>query len=136
ASEAPGYAAPMKCHRFDEPGKIKLADISEEPPHGYSKQDAKQRIDELSEELFELQDWMWGARMHSLLLILQGRDAAGKDGAVKHMSGALNPRGGGGASFRVAHQEGLEPDFLWRGHPPAPPAGPAPPLYPSPSPRA
>ena len=62
----------MKFHRFDEPGKVKLADISEEPPDGYSKHDAKRRFEELSEEIFELQDWMWGAKTHSVLLILQG----------------------------------------------------------------
>jgi len=104
----------MKFHRFDEPGKVKLADISEEPPDGYSKHDAKRRFEELSEEIFELQDWMWGARTHSLLLILQGRDAAGKDGAVKHMSGALNPRGVVVTSFGVPTEEEREHDFLWR----------------------
>ena len=113
----------MEFHRFDEPGKVKLADISEEPPDGISKQKAKERIEELSGEIFELQDWMWGARTHALLIVLQGRDAAGKDGAVKHMSGALNPRGVVVTSFGVPTEEEREHDFLWRVHRQAPRAG-------------
>ena len=113
----------MEFHRFDEPGKVKLADISEEPPDGVSKHEAKQRVEKLSEEIFELQDWMWGARTHALLIVLQGRDAAGKDGAVKHMSGALNPRGVVVTSFGVPTEEEREHDFLWRVHRHAPRAG-------------
>jgi PPK2 family polyphosphate:nucleotide phosphotransferase len=66
---------------------------------------------------------MWGARTHSALLILQGRDAAGKDGAVKHMSGALNPRGVVVTSFGVPSEEEREHDFLWRVHRQVPRAG-------------
>ena len=66
---------------------------------------------------------MWGARMHSLLLVLQGRDAAGKDGAVKHLSGALNARGVVVTSFGVPTEEEREHDFLWRVHAHAPRAG-------------
>ena len=113
----------MRRHRFEGAGKVKLADISEEPPEGVSKHDAKDRFEELSKEIFELQDWMWGARTHSLLVILQGRDAAGKDGAVKHMSGAFNPRGVVVTSFGVPTEEELEHDFLWRVHRQAPRAG-------------
>ncbi|HXN81741.1 MAG TPA: PPK2 family polyphosphate kinase [Myxococcales bacterium] len=113
----------MHFHRFDEPGKVKLDRISEEPPPNITKQEARDRFEKLGEELFELQDWMWGARTHSVLLILQGRDAAGKDGAVKHMSGALNPRGVVVTSFGVPTQEEREHDFLWRVHGPVPRAG-------------
>jgi PPK2 family polyphosphate:nucleotide phosphotransferase len=113
----------MEFHRFGEPGKMRLADISEEPPENISKEDARKRFEALSEELFELQGWMWGARTHSVLLVLQGRDAAGKDGAIKRMAGALNPRGVLVTSFGVPTQEEREHDFLWRVHRPAPRAG-------------
>jgi PPK2 family polyphosphate:nucleotide phosphotransferase len=113
----------MHFHRFDEPGKVKLDKISEEPPPNVTKREARDRFEELGEELFELQDWMWGAHTHSVLLVLQGRDAAGKDGAVKHMSGALNPRGVLVTSFGVPTEEEREHDFLWRVHHPAPRAG-------------
>ena len=113
----------MRFHRFEAPGKMKLSEISEEPPDDVSKKEAKERFEELSEEIFELQDWMWGARTHSVLLILQGRDAAGKDGAVKHLSAAFNPRGVVVTSFGVPSDEEREHDFLWRVHRHAPRAG-------------
>jgi PPK2 family polyphosphate:nucleotide phosphotransferase len=113
----------MDFHRFEKPGKVKLARISEEPPDGISKHDARRRFDALAPEIFELQDLMWGARTHSVLLVLQGRDAAGKDGAVKHMSGALNPRGVMVTSFGVPTEEERGHDFLWRIHARTPQAG-------------
>src|SRR5260370_19483721 len=97
----------MHFHRFDGPGKVKLDQISPEPPPSVKKSDAHDRFDELNEELFALQDLMWGARTHSVLMVLQGRDAAGNDGAIKHMSGSLNPRRVAAANFSVP--PGAEP---------------------------
>jgi PPK2 family polyphosphate:nucleotide phosphotransferase len=113
----------MRFHRFEAEGKVKLDGIPEEPPDDLSKKEAKDRFEDLNQEIFELQDWMWGARTHSVLLVLQGRDAAGKDGAVKHMSGALNPRGVVVTSFGVPTEEERQHDFLWRVHNQAPRAG-------------
>src|SRR4051812_21483431 len=104
----------MHFHRFDATGKVKLARIPEEPPGKIGKRDAKERFEALNTELFELQDLLWGARTHSVLMILQGRDAAGKDGAVKHVVGALNPRGVTVTSFGVPTPEERAHDFLWR----------------------
>ncbi|MGZ6125130.1 MAG: PPK2 family polyphosphate kinase [Myxococcales bacterium] len=113
----------MHFHRFDAPGKVKLAGIPEEPPGKIAKGEAKDRFQSLNEELFELQDLMWGARTHSVLVILQGRDAAGKDGSVKHVVGALNPRGVTVTSFGVPTPEERAHDFLWRVHRHTPGAG-------------
>src|SRR2546427_13079422 len=104
----------MKLQRFDAPAKLKLDDIPTDPPDSVKKREARDRFEKLSSELFELQDLMWGARTHSVLLILQGRDAAGKDGAVKHMSGALKPRGLEGTSFGGATEEEREDECLSR----------------------
>ena len=71
----------------------------------------------------DLQDLLWGSRMHSVLVILQGRDSAGKDGAIKHVAGCLNPRGVHVTSFGVPTQEENEHDFLWRVHRQAPRKG-------------
>jgi PPK2 family polyphosphate:nucleotide phosphotransferase len=107
----------MRFHRFDtSPGKVKLDAISCEPPDDWKKHDAKEKFDELNDELFELQDLMWGAKTHSVLIVLQGRDAAGKDGAVKHVVGALNPRGIRVTSFGVPTEEERQHDFLFRVH--------------------
>ena len=113
----------MHFHRFERPGKVRLDQISPEHPALAHKHDAHRRFEELNQELFELQDLMWGARTHSVLLVLQGRDAAGKDGAVKHMSGGLNPRGVAVTSFGVPTPEENQHDFLWRVHRRAPRAG-------------
>ena len=113
----------MRFHRFDAPGKVDLDAISVDPPGDLSKKEARDRFEELNGELFELQDLMWGARTHSALVILQGRDAAGKDGAVKHVVGALNPRGIAVTSFGVPTEEERRHDFLWRVHRHAPAAG-------------
>jgi PPK2 family polyphosphate:nucleotide phosphotransferase len=54
--------------------------------------------------------------MNSVLVVLQGRDTAGKDGAIKHVAGYLNPRGVHVTSFGVPTEEEREHDFLWRVH--------------------
>src|SRR5919204_4047630 len=113
----------MKLHRFDAPAKVRLDGIPTEPPDSMTKGKAREEFDQLSSELFELQDLMWGARTHSVLMILQGRDAAGKDGTVKHLSGAFNPRGVAVTSFGVPTTEERQHDFLWRGDKRAPRAG-------------
>jgi PPK2 family polyphosphate:nucleotide phosphotransferase len=114
----------MTATIFDEPGrKVRLADISPDPPSKTSKEEANTRFEELNSELFELQELMWGARTHSVLVVLQGRDAAGKDGAIKNVVGALNPRGVLVTSFGVPTTEEREHDFIWRIHRHAPRAG-------------
>lgn len=102
---------------------IKLDRISTEPPKDLSREEAERRFQELGEELFDLQDLMWGARTHSVLVILQGRDTAGKDGAIKNVVGYLNPRGVQAISFGVPTKEESEHDFLWRVHRHAPRKG-------------
>jgi PPK2 family polyphosphate:nucleotide phosphotransferase len=109
---------------FDKPGKkVRLDDISAEPPDGMTREQAEKRFARLSEEFFELQDMMWGAKLHSLLIVLQGRDAAGKDGTIKHVAGSLNPRGVSVVSFGVPTAEERQHDFLWRVHRHAPRLG-------------
>ena len=66
---------------------------------------------------------MWGAKVNSVLVVLQGRDTAGKDGTIKHVVGCLNPRGVNVASFGVPTAEERQHDFLWRVHRHAPRLG-------------
>lgn len=84
---------------------------------------AAKRFAALSEELFDLQDSLFGARRNAVLIVLQGRDGAGKDGAIKHVAGCLNPRGVNVVSFGVPTPEEREHDFLWRVHRHAPRLG-------------
>lgn len=96
--------------------KPRLDRISTRPPKGMSRKTAETRFRGLGEELFELQDLLYGAKSHSVLIVLQGRDTAGKDGTVKHVVGCLNPRGVSVNSFVAPTAEELEHDFLWRIH--------------------
>lgn len=109
---------------FDKPGaRVRLDDISAEPPKGVTREKAAGRLEALAEELFELQDSMFGAKVGSVLVVLQGRDGAGKDGAIKHVVGYLNPRGVHVVSFGVPTEEERQHDFLWRVHRHAPRMG-------------
>jgi PPK2 family polyphosphate:nucleotide phosphotransferase len=109
---------------ISKPGtRVRLDDIDPDPPRRVDKAEAQTRFEILDRELFDLQDLMWGARTHSLLVVLQGRDAAGKDGAIKQVMAGLNPRGVSVTSFGVPTEEELQHDFLWRVHRHAPRAG-------------
>lgn len=103
--------------------KVRLKDISAEPPKGMTKAKAENRFAVLGKELFELQDSLWGSKVNSVLVVLQGRDSAGKDGTIKHVAGCLNPRGVNVTSFGVPTTEEREHDFLWRVHKNAPRRG-------------
>ena len=103
--------------------KVDLDEIPAEPPGGMTAEKAQKRFASLGNELFDLQDAMWGAKLHSVLVVLQGRDAAGKDGTIKHVVGCLNPRGVNVVSFGVPNTEERQHDFLWRVHRHAPRLG-------------
>jgi PPK2 family polyphosphate:nucleotide phosphotransferase len=114
----------MARHVFAAAGaRVRLDPISAEPPEGMTREEAEKRFESLGEQLFRLQDAMWGAKLHAVLVVLQGRDAAGKDGAIKHVAGSLNPRGLTVVSFGVPTPEELQHDFLWRVHRHAPRLG-------------
>ncbi len=77
----------------------------------------------LSDELFALQDKLWAEARRSLLVVLQGLDASGKDGSIKHVFRGVNPQATRVASFRQPTPEELAHDFLWRVHRRVPAAG-------------
>jgi PPK2 family polyphosphate:nucleotide phosphotransferase len=64
--------------------------------------------------LSELQDVLYANRQWSVLLIFQAMDAAGKDGAIKHVMSGINPQGCQVASFKAPSSEDLDHDYLWR----------------------
>jgi PPK2 family polyphosphate:nucleotide phosphotransferase len=103
--------------------KVGLDDISAEPPKDLTREKVEPRFEALGQELFELQEEMFAAKVNSVLVVLQGRDTAGKDGTIKHVAGCLNPRGVNVVSFGVPTAEEREHDFLWRVHRHAPRLG-------------
>ena len=109
---------------FDRPdAKVGLDELSAEPPKELTREKAEPRFEALGQELFELQEEMFAAKVNSVLVVLQGRDTAGKDGTIKHVAGCLNPRGVNVVSFGVPTAEEREHDFLWRVHRHAPRLG-------------
>jgi len=77
----------------------------------------------LHDELFALQDRLGAESRRSLLVVLQGLDASGKDGTVKHVFRGVNPQGATVASFKEPTAQEQAHDFLWRVHQRVPAAG-------------
>ena len=79
-----------------------------------SKKQYRKLLDEHVEELSSLQRLHYASDHYALLLIFQGMDAAGKDGAIRHVMSGVNPEGCEVFSFKQPSAEELEHDFLWR----------------------
>ncbi len=77
----------------------------------------------LAQEMTDLQDVLYAQHEHKILIVLQGLDAGGKDGTIRHVFKALNPLGVRVASFKVPTQQELDHDFLWRVHQQVPAKG-------------
>jgi len=108
-----------------EPGsKVKLDKID---PSGTGKHEtqekAKAEIAENLERLRKAQYLLYADAAQSVLVVLQGLDASGKDGAIGHLFSGLNPQGVRVAQFKQPSAAELAHDFLWRVHAKAPAAG-------------
>ncbi|HTA39214.1 MAG TPA: PPK2 family polyphosphate kinase, partial [Candidatus Acidoferrales bacterium] len=79
-----------------------------------SKDDARKILKRDVKRLCELQDMFAAQTSHAVLIVLQGMDAAGKDGIVKHVMTGLNPQGVNVYGFRAPTTEEVRHDFLWR----------------------
>jgi PPK2 family polyphosphate:nucleotide phosphotransferase len=102
---------------------INLSKISTRAPKEFDKDDTKDKTASLLEELDELQNLLYAEGKHSVLVVIQGMDASGKDGAIKNVFGTLNPQGISVKSFKVPTAEETLHDFLWRIHQHAPAKG-------------
>jgi len=85
-----------------------------EAPLTTSKKHYKQLLEEHVKELSALQNLHYASNNHALLVIFQGIDAAGKDGAIRHVMSGVNPQGCEVFSFKQPSAEEQEHDFLWR----------------------
>ncbi len=83
-------------------------------PFYKSKEEYKQILGQHISELSSLQNLLYASNRHSLLLIFQAMDAAGKDSAIKHVMSGVNPQGCQVFSFSHPSAKELEHDFLWR----------------------
>ena len=104
-------------------GKISLKDTSTRAPKDLDKDITKKKTNEILGKLDDLQNLLFAEGKHSVLVILQGMDASGKDGVIRNIFGELNPQGVTVKSFKAPTHEELSHDFLWRVHNAAPPKG-------------
>lgn len=83
---------------------------------GDDKSEGNEFLDRLTDELEVLQERLYAERKHSILIVLQGMDTSGKDGAIEHVFEGVNPLGVRVASFKAPSPLELEHDYLWRVH--------------------
>ncbi len=95
---------------------IKLDKIDTLPPDEFHKKDSRQKTKKIIKEMGELINLLFAEKKHSLLIILQGMDASGKDGVLRKVFGNFNPRNLNVHSFDVPTEEEAAHDFLWRVH--------------------
>jgi PPK2 family polyphosphate:nucleotide phosphotransferase len=104
-----------KPYRVDDGSKFRLKDFDPGNSSGLkSKKHAEKELLGGIERLSELQDKLYAQDRWAILLIFQAMDAAGKDGAIKHVMSGVNPQGCQVYSFKQPSAEELNHDFLWR----------------------
>lgn len=115
----------VKAYRIEPGKKVSLRDFdandSSLVPEG--KKEGEATVERLGQRLDELQDLLYAVHDRGLLIVLQGMDTAGKDGAIRKVFHSMDPLGIRAVSFGVPSAEELDHDFLWRVHRHAPRKG-------------
>ena len=102
---------------------IKIKDFSTRSPKHFEKDEIKKWTVDIVEQIGELQNVLYAERKHSVLLILQGMDAAGKDGTTHAVFSGCSMTGVQAYSFKKPTEEEFAHDFLWRVHKQVPEKG-------------
>lgn len=104
-----------KEYRTSSKETVKLkAWPTQTPPIYTSEKDYEKLLETQIAELSSLQSKLYASERYSILVIFQGMDAAGKDGAIRHVMSGINPEGCEVFSFKEPSQQELKHDFLWR----------------------
>ena len=103
--------------------QISLADISTEAPKGWKEKETEQKTEKLVKRLGDLQQLLYATGKHAVLVVLQGMDGSGKDGAVHEVFDACRITGLTLTAFKKPTEEEFAHDFLWRVHKAAPQKG-------------
>ncbi len=96
--------------------KIILSKTDTTAPDKFNKEKTKKELLKIKLRLEELQNVLFAEGKHSLLIVLQGMDASGKDGAIKNVFEAVNPMGCRVIPFKQPTEMEVKHDFLWRIH--------------------
>jgi PPK2 family polyphosphate:nucleotide phosphotransferase len=108
-------AVNLRPYRVDSSRRFSLRDHDPSfVPRGTTRESAEQVLTSHIEQLRALQDKLYAEHRWSLLLILQGMDAAGKDSTIKHVMFGVNPQSCEVHSFKSPSDEELDHDYLWR----------------------
>jgi PPK2 family polyphosphate:nucleotide phosphotransferase len=102
---------------------IQLKDFPHKAPKDLNKQKIENKTESLARKIGELQHTIYAEAKHSVLIILQGMDASGKDGIIKSVFAHCNPSGIDAYAFKKPTTEEFAHDFLWRCHKLAPRKG-------------
>jgi len=93
---------------------INLNEIPTRAPKGLEKEDIKRKTDNMARRIGELQHILYAEKKHNFLVVFQGMDASGKDGATRKVFAYCNPTGINAYPFRKPTEEEFAHDFLWR----------------------
>ena len=105
----------VKPYRVDDGSKFRLKDFDPaDTGKIHSKKHAEKLLAQGIASMAELQDKLYAQDRWALLLIFQAMDAAGKDGAIKHVMSGVNPQGCQVYSFKAPSVEELNHDYMWR----------------------
>jgi PPK2 family polyphosphate:nucleotide phosphotransferase len=106
-----------KSYLIEPDTKVKLSDYDpDDTGHLKSKAKGDAILEQHRAQFFQFQELMYAEGKHALLVVLQGLDAAGKDGTIRHIFTGVNPQGCQVTSFKQPTEEELRHDFLWRVH--------------------
>ena len=96
--------------------RIKLTELDAGKTHGVAKEAGERQLKKNLDRLSVLQYLLYAESRRSLLVVLQGIDAGGKDGTIKHVMSGLNPQGVKVTAFKVPEGAEKRHDYLWRVH--------------------
>jgi PPK2 family polyphosphate:nucleotide phosphotransferase len=104
----------VKRYRIENGSGFRLADFNPDDRGGLAKDEAKALLADGAARLGELQERLYAEHRWTVLIVLQGLDAAGKDGVIEHVMSGVNPQGCDVHPFKAPSQLELDHDFLWR----------------------
>jgi PPK2 family polyphosphate:nucleotide phosphotransferase len=114
----------MRLDPIPPGARVRLTDQAAAPPRGApAKEAAHEQVATLADRLDRLQEALYAEGKRALLVVFQGRDTAGKDGAIRKVFGPLNPQGLIVTGFKAPTPLELAHDYLWRVHQAVPPKG-------------
>ena len=96
--------------------KPDLTQLSTHAPKDLDRKDAEKEMEQIHADLIEWQEKLYAENKQSVLVVLQGMDASGKDGLIRRVFSGLNPQGVRVFSFKEPTKDELAHDFLWRIH--------------------